>query len=60
MDAGIIGLRSTRECLCTEINQTHVTLLYVFAVLGAILDVQTVILVLREFHGDYAVSRKGG
>ena len=58
MDAGIIWLRSTRECLCAEINQTHVTLLYIFAILGAVFDVQTAILVLREVHGDYAVSRK--
>ena len=60
METGIIGLRSTRECLCTEINQAHVTLLYIFSILGTILDVHRVLLILREIHGYYAVSRESG
>ena len=60
MYADIIRLCRTRKFLGTEINQADVTLLYIFAVLGTVLDIHRAVLLLRQIHADYAVSWKCG
>jgi hypothetical protein len=58
MNISIVRLLRTRKILCTEINQTYVTLLYILAVLSAILDIHIAFLILREVESNHTIRER--